>query len=55
MKRRWKLIYRGNCHRTGHEIPQVTSAQWELSDSSKDSGREDPLLGGMTSSDSELP
>ena len=33
----------------------VTSAQWELSDSSKDSDREDLLLGGMRSSDSELP
>ncbi|CAB4040969.1 Hypothetical predicted protein, partial [Paramuricea clavata] len=32
----------------------VTSAQWELSDSSEDSGREDPFLGGMSSSDSEL-
>jgi hypothetical protein len=55
MKRRWKLIYRGSCPRTGQEIPLVTSAQWELSDSSKDSDREDPLLGGMRSSDSELP
>jgi hypothetical protein len=42
MKRRWKLIYRGSCHRTGQEIPLVTSAQWELSDSSEDSGCEDP-------------
>jgi hypothetical protein len=55
MKRRWKLIYQGSCHRTGQEIPLVTSAQWELSDSSVDSGREDPLLGGMRSSDSQLP
>ena len=43
------------CHRTVQEIPLVTSAHWELSDSSKDSGREDPLLRGMRSSDSELP
>ena len=35
------------------EIPLVHSAQWELSDSSEDSDREDPLLGGMRSSDSE--
>jgi hypothetical protein len=33
MKRRWKLIYRGSCPRTGQEIALVTSAQWELSDS----------------------
>lgn len=33
--------------------PPVHSAQWELSDCSEDSDREDPFLGGMRSSDSD--